>query len=122
MFANLSTHAVHTLHALGVPTSLIHEFNATQINASFLLLQSSYSSTRCIPCGMRSYVARSLHLPHPDSASDILYIWRAQEYKPGCAAFFSEKSLGAYFSTFWQKSLLKTNRQTKERELWANYR
>lgn len=59
MFANLSTHAVHTLHALGVPTSLIHEFNATQINASFLLLQSSYSSTRCIPCGMRSYVAKA---------------------------------------------------------------
>lgn len=116
MLANLSTPAVHTLYALGVPTSLIHEFNATQINASFLLLRSSYSSTRCIPCGMRSYVARSLHLPHPDSASDVLDIWRAEEYKPGCGAFVL-KSLSVLTLALLAESLLNTIRKTKESKL-----
>lgn len=109
MLANLSTHAVHTLYALGVPQCDSNQCILLAL-AIFLFLHSLY------PCKMRLYVARSLHLPFPDSASDILYIWRAEEYKPGYAAFFL-KYLSVLTLALLAESLLNTIRKTKERKL-----
>lgn len=72
---------------------------------------------------MRSYNARSLHLPHPDSASDLIsYIYgELRNTKRGCAAFFL-KNLPVLTLALLAESLLNTIRQTKEREAVSNYR